>query len=261
MFLSWKLVIFIAASMIRVNAMIWARWSGSAGSARFQSTRPIEKVPKCDWLLRFDGGSRGNPGLGGAGAVIYVKEDGKEPQEVWHGYFFGGNPITNNQAEYKGLIEGLKQSKELKLQSLEVQGDSLLIIRQLQGIYRVRREHLIPLHFEAQRMLLRIPVKSYQHIPREENGRADELSNIAMDTQSSGGGFSNYALFESHMATIAATAPPKRTRRRTKVMAKVEPAAGVPVVVDVESCSPQELTISSTDSAHPVVVQSAGDKA
>tara|TARA_B110000091_G_C13352286_1_gene284843 strand:+ start:174 stop:395 length:222 start_codon:yes stop_codon:yes gene_type:complete len=72
--------------------------------------------------MQFDGGSRGNPGPGGSGAVIYQVTDSGEMLELWNGYWYLGT-VTNNQAEYSGLIEGLKQGVSMKLDQLKIEGD------------------------------------------------------------------------------------------------------------------------------------------
>jgi ribonuclease HI len=146
-------------------------------------TKPIFK-----WLLQFDGGSRGNPGSGGSGAVLYFNSGyfpgiSETLDEKWHMYnFLGDKDVTNNMAEYSGLIDGLTQAVAMKLDSLKIQGDSQLVIRQLQGTYKVGALHLKPLHAEAVRLLAKIPTYCLEHIPRDLNSRADELSNIAMDS-------------------------------------------------------------------------------
>eukprot|EP01035_Chromulina_nebulosa_P030573 gene30573-40629_t len=134
------------------------------------------------YLLQFDGGSRGNPGLGGSGAVLYLKNPSGGVQEMWYTTaFLGTSGITNNVAEYCGLIEGLKQAVQMKIQSLEIEGDSLLVINQLRGEYKVKNKKLSVLYDTAKELLNQIPFTVLSHIPRELNQRADQLSNAAMD--------------------------------------------------------------------------------
>ena len=128
------------------------------------------------WKLQFDGGSRGNPGVGGAGAVLY-----KNNQEQWSKTFYLGDNITNNQAEYKGLIGGLKHVSTLDLPNLLVEGDSNLVINQVSGTWRVKNDELKILHDEVQEYINKIKDIRFQHIPRNENKRADQLANEAMD--------------------------------------------------------------------------------
>ena len=134
------------------------------------------------YLLQFDGGSRGNPGLGGSGAVLYLKSPSGEIKEMWYTTaFLGTSGVTNNVAEYCGLIEGLKQAVQMKVESLEIQGDSLLVINQLRGEYKVKNKKLSVLYATAKELLNQIPFTGFNHIPRELNQRADQLSNAAMD--------------------------------------------------------------------------------
>ena len=180
------------------TSITWRPCVRSLSSANNDATTTAIKPT---WVLRFDGGSRGNPGLGGAGAAIYNYMTSGELNEIWRGYFFVGKTgITNNQAEYAGLLQGLAQCKKMDIQSLCIQGDSELVLRQVQGIYKVRNLFLIPLHRKALRLLSFIPVKTFQHIPRAENHRADELSNMAMDRLSTMQAFSPEfaALLEEH---------------------------------------------------------------
>lgn len=180
------------------TSITWRPCVRSLSSATNDATTTAIKPT---WVLRFDGGSRGNPGLGGAGAAIYNYMTSGELNEIWRGYFFVGKTgITNNQAEYAGLLQGLAQCKKMDIQSLCIQGDSELVLRQVQGIYKVRNLFLIPLHRKALRLLSFIPVKTFQHIPRAENHRADELSNMAMDRLSTMQAFSPEfaALLEEH---------------------------------------------------------------
>ena len=128
------------------------------------------------WKLQFDGGSRGNPGVGGAGAVLY-----KNDQEEWSKTFYLGDNVTNNQAEYKGLIGGLKHVSTLDLPNLLVEGDSNLVINQVSGTWRVKNDELKILHDEVQEFINKIKDIRFQHIPRNENKRADQLANEAMD--------------------------------------------------------------------------------
>jgi ribonuclease HI len=154
------------------------------------SLRPNKAVRH---LLQFDGGARGNPGLGGAGAVILSGDGEENLKEVWSGYWYLGT-CTNNQAEYTGLIKGLQKGLEMELPSLHVEGDSELVIKQLLGSYKCKSENLIPLHEMASKLIARYPrdpgALTFNHIPRAKNGRADELSNIAMDSKESSDGSS-----------------------------------------------------------------------
>lgn len=126
--------------------------------------------------LYADGGSRGNPGPAGAGAYL-VDENGSELAKL-HQYL---GETTNNVAEYQGLIIGLEAAVKHQAQTLTVLLDSQLIVRQLNGQYRVKQPHLKPLFAQAKELLRQIPQVEIKHIPREENTEADQLANLAMD--------------------------------------------------------------------------------
>jgi len=126
--------------------------------------------------LQADGGARGNPGPAGAGAVLY-DADGKEVAALSR--FLGR--ATNNEAEYRALIMGLTEAQRLGAGELTVKLDSELIVRQLQGRYRVKAPGLKPLFAEARRLLQPFAKVSIMHVPRADNARADELANQAMD--------------------------------------------------------------------------------
>jgi ribonuclease HI len=128
-----------------------------------------------NYKLFFDGASKGNPGLAGAGAVIYDQEE-----EIWHDHKFIGEKVTNNEAEYCGLIIGLNKAIELNIKSLLVNGDSLLIINQMRGTYKCNSSNLLPFYNSAKELSTKFDSIQFQHIYRIFNKRADELSNIAI---------------------------------------------------------------------------------
>ena len=123
--------------------------------------------------LYFDGCSKGNPGMSGAGAVIYDEQ----LVEVWSKAHFVGNHSTNNEAEYTGLLIGLRKSVDLNIDHLLVRGDSQLIIRQLKGEYKVKSESLKPMYTEAIELIQKIRSVQFEHVYRHLNKRADALSN------------------------------------------------------------------------------------
>jgi ribonuclease HI len=123
-----------------------------------------------------DGAARGNPGLAGAGAVLFDL-DGHVLERV--GKFLGRQ--TNNVAEYQGLLLGLRRARELGAEELEVVADSELMIRQLTGTYQVRAPALRELHTEALALLKGFRRVKLIHVPRAQNAEADEMSNRAID--------------------------------------------------------------------------------
>jgi len=125
-----------------------------------------------------DGAARGNPGPAGAGAVL-TDENGHAIARL--GRFLGKQ--TNNVAEYQGLILGLTHALQLGYRDVEVRADSQLLVRQLKGEYAVKHAGLKPLHAEAIRLLRSFDHVEIQHVPREENALADEMSNRAIDEE------------------------------------------------------------------------------
>jgi len=128
-----------------------------------------------------DGGSRGNPGHAGFGVAIFDQSD-KTISEI--SKYIGVK--TNNEAEYTGLIAGLNWLKEnyldLDIVEAELNSDSELIVRQMQGIYKVKAGNLKDLNKQAREFVMAIKAKiTFKSIRREFNGRADELANEAMD--------------------------------------------------------------------------------
>ena len=152
------------------------------GAARqLQQEKPPERkkaAPAHSVIVYSDGAARGNPGPAGAGAVL-VDHAGNVVARL--GRFLGKQ--TNNFAEYQGLLLGLKHAKELGYRQVEVRADSQLLIRQLKGEYAVRHAGLKPLHAEALRLLHTFDAYQLEHVPREENALADEMSNRAIDEE------------------------------------------------------------------------------
>ena len=148
----------------------------------FPFIKPNFKEPKvcaeekCEYVLRFDGGSRGNPGTSGCGAVIYHNN-----KEIWADCLYLGSKQTNNYAEYSGLILGLEQALKMDITNILVEGDSLLVINQLTNKYKCKSDNLIPLNANAFNLAKQFEGIEFHHILRNKNKRADELSNKAMD--------------------------------------------------------------------------------
>ena len=124
----------------------------------------------------FDGGSRGNPGPAGWGVYI-VNDDGTVLAELSGAL----GVATNNVAEYNGLIAALQWAADNDVTVLAVKGDSLLLIEQMRGNYKVKNEGLKPLHMRARMLVMQIGNVSFAHVPREKNNDADRLSNVGMD--------------------------------------------------------------------------------
>lgn len=133
-------------------------------------------------VLRTDGASRGNPGHAAAGVVIEA-EDGTL---VAQGKRYLG-VMTNNQAEYRALILGLKAVERYKPASLRIYLDSELVVRQMRGEYKVKDELLRAQYDEASARLRRLTNVSIEHVLRGKNRRADKLANDALDEQAARG--------------------------------------------------------------------------
>lgn len=137
------------------------------------------KKPATRLVIHTDGACRGNPGVAGAGWVI-TDEDG---DLIGKGGAFLGRR-TNNEAEYEAVIRGLKAAKEAGANEVMLRSDSELLVKQINGTYRVKEERLQALYHaarEALQMFRRFDVK---HVPREQNSEADEQANLAIDSSS-----------------------------------------------------------------------------
>ncbi len=129
------------------------------------------------WTLRTDGGARGNPGPAGAGFVI---EDAKG-QVAGSGSRYLGI-ATNNVAEYQALAIGLRAAAESGVKRLRVLVDSELVVRQVNGVYRVKNAELKRLHAVVTTLMGGFETVDVAHVSREDNEAADALANEAMDS-------------------------------------------------------------------------------
>lgn len=131
-------------------------------------------------LVEADGGSRGNPGLAGYGAVVFAPDHetvlGEACEAIGH--------ATNNVAEYRGLIAGLAEAARLGATEVSVSMDSKLVVEQMSGRWKVKHPDLITLYQQAVTAAMQFESVSYRWIPRERNKHADRLANEAMDRAS-----------------------------------------------------------------------------
>ena len=127
-------------------------------------------------IANADGAARGNPGPAAYGAVVYAT-DGTVLRSV--GERVGHT--TNNVAEYKGAIAALRVALELGATEVDLRLDSELIVRQVEGRYRVRNPGLQPLYAELQELIGQLAMFEIRHVPRAENADADALANAALD--------------------------------------------------------------------------------
>ncbi len=122
-----------------------------------------------------DGASRGNPGPAGYG--VYMTTDSGDVIEI-SGYL---GTTTNNVAEYAGLLEALAVAREEGATEVEIISDSLLLVNQMLGKFRVKHENLIPLYKKARGLASFFPDFSIRHTLRAGNKQADRLANMAVD--------------------------------------------------------------------------------
>ncbi|MEE3203597.1 MAG: holo-ACP synthase [Acidobacteriota bacterium] len=127
-------------------------------------------------IAYIDGGSRGNPGSAGYGVSIETRE-GTIVEELTGAI----GVATNNNAEYRGLIAALEYCVKHQYRDVIIRSDSQLLIRQMSGKYKVRQPQLRKLHIQAKTLESQLTNVQYEHVPREQNQRADKLANVAMD--------------------------------------------------------------------------------
>jgi ribonuclease HI len=133
-------------------------------------------------ILRADGGSRGNPGESGIGYTLEAVDGSGRHQAVSSGGWYIGR-ATNNQAEYHALIWGLENALAKNVRMIEVEMDSELVVKQLNGEYKVRNVGIKPLFTLASCYLGSFYSASITHIKRDLNSESDRLANAAMDSR------------------------------------------------------------------------------
>ena len=130
--------------------------------------------------IHIDGGSRGNPGEAGFGVHVTTPEGA----EVAGLYGYLGR-ASNNVAEYQALIHALRYAAKRGASKLRIYSDSELVVRQINGAYRVKHPDMIPLHREATALLRQFETARLTHVRREQNREADRLANRALDLRAS----------------------------------------------------------------------------
>ena len=137
------------------------------------------EMPGSILTVHVDGGARGNPGPAGWGAVVR-DVSGEVLAEL-----FGALPhATNNVAEYNGLVAALDWCAEHRASTVHIKADSLLMVQQMRGVYKVKNDGLKPLHARARLLAHQIGKVTFEHVRRELNKDADRLANLAMDEAS-----------------------------------------------------------------------------
>ena len=130
-------------------------------------------------IIEADGGSRGNPGPAGYGAVVRDADTGELLAEA-SGCL---GSTTNNVAEYSGLIAGLRAALKAGAASVEARMDSKLVVEQMSGRWKIKHPNLRPLASEAAGLARELGEVTYTWVPRARNAHADRLANEAMDAQ------------------------------------------------------------------------------
>jgi ribonuclease HI len=134
-----------------------------------------DKIGLSPWQLFTDGASKGNPGPAGAGWVLINDQDSESVKE---GKFLG--QATNNEAEYQALILGLQRALSCGVQEILIHMDSELLVRQLNGLYRVKNPRLALFFHQVQDLLLKFSKYDIIHIPRGQNREADRMADEAI---------------------------------------------------------------------------------
>ena len=134
-------------------------------------------------IVYADGAARGNPGPAGIGVVV-TDEGERTLEEIAQGI----GPATNNVAEYRAVLAGLRAAAEHGARTVLVRSDSRLLVEQLSGRFRVKNPTLVRLHEEARALTKRFDEVSFEHVPRELNREADRLANRGVDDWLAGPG-------------------------------------------------------------------------
>lgn len=184
------------------------------------------------WLANVDGASRGNPGPASYGVVIR-RPDGSEVLRLKK--YLG--VTTNNVAEYYALLTALDYALSHGVAHLRVRSDSELLVRQMQGHYKVKSTSLRPLHEQARKLAAQLAYFSIEHVPRELNAEADRLANEALDETGSRA-TSDARTAQRETRDRGAASSPRRVRARYRAGA-LHPAEPLPLAEGEEV----ELTI------------------
>jgi len=143
-----------------------------------EKTEELAALPHERVKVYGDGGSRGNPGPSASGYVVLDMQDNVL---VENGLYLG--ITTNNQAEYTALRLGLEEAKKLGVKEVDVYMDSLLVINQMKGIFKIKNRDLWPIHDAIQQLIKDFRHVSFTHVPRELNKLADAAVNKALDAE------------------------------------------------------------------------------
>lgn len=141
------------------------------------SVASADQDPGSTAVLSVDGAARGNPGKAGAGIVL----DATDGSTYRIGVYLG--EATNNVAEYRALLAGMQKAAEVGIRELQVRSDSELIVKQLNGQYKVKNPQLQDLYFSVIKTISSFDRVTFEHVPRGENKEADRMANLAIDAE------------------------------------------------------------------------------
>lgn len=205
-----------------------ARTSPPSTARLFQDSHSAP--PACVHIANIDGASRGNPGPA-AYAVVIRGPEGKKVAEIAKRI----GRETNNVAEYYALLAALDYAAANAIRALRVRSDSELLVRQMQGRYRVKSPELQPLFERAQKLARGLDYFVVEHVPREQNSDADALANLALD-----GALSSTSV----SAAIRPPASPEKSTGRLRTPAEYRGGAFIPAhEIDLPEGAQVELEI------------------
>lgn len=157
-----------------------------ANTRKFEQAVIAKKPLRMSYLLQFDGAADPNPGPASGAYVLFsppvIQEASLCRLVVEEGYKFLPH-ATNNEAEYTGLILGLEAAQRHGVTKIEIEGDSMLVVNQVQGAWQVKTPSLVPLKSKAASLYYKFPTRLLRHIPRDLNADADFLSKEALETK------------------------------------------------------------------------------
>jgi ribonuclease HI len=197
------------------------------GAGLFADAHPEAKPAAAAYRANIDGGSRGNPGPASYGVVIH---DARGDIVAKLKKYIGR--MTNNVAEYYGLIAALDYAQSHGIRALRVESDSELLVKQMRGQYKVKHADLRPLFERAKKMSQALESFRIEHVYREQNREADALANEALDET---GGASSTSGSPSKAKARSGKPEPRRIRARFRggVLYLLEDV-GLPDGIEVE---------------------------
>ncbi|DAZ93480.1 TPA: hypothetical protein N0F65_007848 [Lagenidium giganteum] len=168
---SWAAGQLRVSELVTNDSVLWSLYRHLNTAVGATDQEPIGPLTDRDlWILFFDGGSRGNPGLSGCGCVLLHQP---------------AHTSTNNRAEYDGLLLGLIEARRRHILRLHMVGESLLVITQMQARRPPRNPHLRTKYARARNLADLVHIESWNHHLRAQNKMADATANLAMDTSTS----------------------------------------------------------------------------